>query len=109
MGSMEIPSQGAEVIKVPTSTYDFGANFLDPKVVFFQEGIGPVLVLLYVICMLILYFDLNVIPPKMMLIGRVSHDGRVNARVKCDLTDNLCLKINAQVIDLASRVKCVFM
>ncbi|KAG8052641.1 hypothetical protein GUJ93_ZPchr0001g32718 [Zizania palustris] len=64
MGPMELPSQGAEVIKVPTSNYEFSANFVDPK---------------------------------MMLIGRVSHDGRVTARVKCDLLENLCLKINAQL------------
>lgn len=32
-----------------------------------------------------------------MLIGRVLTDGRVSARVKCDLTDNLSLKANAQV------------
>jgi len=32
-----------------------------------------------------------------MLIGRVLTDGRVNARVKCDLTDDLALKANAQV------------
>ncbi|XP_062208532.1 mitochondrial import receptor subunit TOM40-1-like [Phragmites australis] len=64
MGSIEIPAQGSDVIKIPTSNYEFGANFLDPK---------------------------------MMLIGRLSHDGRLNARVKCDLTDNLSLKINAQL------------
>jgi hypothetical protein len=41
-----------------------------------------------------------------MLIGRISQDGRVNAGVKCDLTENLALKINAQVICLffASQV-----
>ena len=32
-----------------------------------------------------------------MLIGRVMTDGRLNARVKCDLTDDLTLKVNAQV------------
>lgn len=32
MGSLEVPSQSADVIKVPTSQYEFGANFLDPKV-----------------------------------------------------------------------------
>lgn len=26
-------------------------------------------------------------------------DGRLNARVKCDLTENLALKINAQVVE----------
>lgn len=34
---------------------------------------------------------------QLMLVGRVMTDGRLNARVKCDLTDNLTLKINAQV------------
>ncbi|CAM0880946.1 unnamed protein product [Alopecurus aequalis] len=65
MGSLEMPSQGPEVIKVPTKSYEFGANFFDPT---------------------------------MMLIGRISQDGRLNARVKYDLTSNLCLKINAQLV-----------
>ncbi|KAK8959647.1 Mitochondrial import receptor subunit TOM40-1 [Platanthera guangdongensis] len=64
MGSMEVPSQSSDTIKVPTSHYEFGANFLDPK---------------------------------LMLVGRVLTDGRLNARVKCDLTDNLTLKVNAQL------------
>jgi hypothetical protein len=33
MGAVEIPAQGNEVIKIPNGTYEFGANFLDPKVV----------------------------------------------------------------------------
>jgi len=64
MGSLEVPAQSSETIKVPTAHYEFGANFLDPK---------------------------------LMLIGRVMTDGRLNARVKCDLTENLTLKVNAQV------------
>jgi mitochondrial import receptor subunit TOM40 len=32
MGPMEIPSQSAETIKIPTANYEFGANFMDPKV-----------------------------------------------------------------------------
>jgi mitochondrial import receptor subunit TOM40 len=36
----------------------------------------------------------------MMLIGRMSHEGRLNARVKYDLTDDIILKYNAQVTDL---------
>ncbi|KAI5353533.1 hypothetical protein L3X38_006427 [Prunus dulcis] len=35
--------------------------------------------------------------PKLMLFGRVLTDGRLNARVKYDLTDNLTLKANAQL------------
>jgi hypothetical protein len=34
MGSLEVPAQGPETIKVPTAHYEFGANFLDPKVCF---------------------------------------------------------------------------
>eukprot|EP00252_Welwitschia_mirabilis_P006843 TRINITY_DN1774_c0_g1_i1.p1 TRINITY_DN1774_c0_g1~~TRINITY_DN1774_c0_g1_i1.p1 ORF type:complete len:339 (-),score=52.33 TRINITY_DN1774_c0_g1_i1:341-1357(-) len=64
MGSMEVPSQSSEVVKVPNAHYEFGANFLDPK------------------C---------------MLVGRILTDGRMSARVKYDLTDNLTLKINAQL------------
>ncbi|KAK1664288.1 hypothetical protein QYE76_052447 [Lolium multiflorum] len=64
MGNMELPSRGDDVIKVPTTGYEFGANFFDPK---------------------------------MMLIGRMSHEGRLNARVKYDLTDDICLKYNAQL------------
>lgn len=32
MGPMEIPSQSSETIKIPTAHYEFGANFIDPKV-----------------------------------------------------------------------------
>lgn len=32
-----------------------------------------------------------------MLVGRILTDGRLNAKVKCDLTNNLTLKVNAQV------------
>ncbi|XWS63269.1 hypothetical protein CRYUN_Cryun06bG0080700 [Craigia yunnanensis] len=64
MGPTEIPSQSAETIKIPTSHYEFGANFIDPN---------------------------------LMLIGRVLTDGRLNARVKWDLTDNLTVKANAQL------------
>ncbi|XP_077241492.1 mitochondrial import receptor subunit TOM40-1-like [Tasmannia lanceolata] len=64
MGSVEVPSQSPETIKVPTSHYEFGANFLDPK---------------------------------LMLVGRILTDGRLTARAKCDLTDNLTMKITAQL------------
>ncbi|KAL2239619.1 UNVERIFIED_CONTAM: Mitochondrial import receptor subunit TOM40-1 [Sesamum indicum] len=64
MGPTEIPSQSSETIKIPTAHYEFGANFIDPK---------------------------------LMLFGRVMTDGRLNARLKCDLTENLTLKGNAQL------------
>uniref|UniRef100_A0A7N0RB05 Mitochondrial import receptor subunit TOM40 n=1 Tax=Kalanchoe fedtschenkoi TaxID=63787 RepID=A0A7N0RB05_KALFE len=64
MGPTEVPSQGAETIKIPTSHYEFGANFLDPK---------------------------------LMLIGRVLTDGRLSARVRCNITDKLAFKANAQL------------
>ncbi|KAL0369868.1 UNVERIFIED_CONTAM: Mitochondrial import receptor subunit TOM40-1 [Sesamum angustifolium] len=31
MGPTEIPSQSSETIKIPTAHYEFGANFIDPK------------------------------------------------------------------------------
>eukprot|EP00897_Mesotaenium_endlicherianum_P010612 jgi/Mesen1/957/ME000012S00504 len=64
MGSMEVPSQGAHVLKIPSATYEFGANVLDPK---------------------------------MMLIGRVMTDGRLSARVNYAVTENLAVKVNAQL------------
>jgi len=75
MGSLEVPAQASETIKVPTAHYEFGANFLDPK---------------------------------LMLIGRVMTDGRLNARVKCDLTDNLMLKVNAQLTQEAHYSQGMF-
>jgi len=33
MGSVEVPAQGNDVIKIPTSNYEFGANFINEKVV----------------------------------------------------------------------------
>ncbi|KAE8716822.1 Mitochondrial import receptor subunit TOM40-1 [Hibiscus syriacus] len=42
-------------------------------------------------------FGANFIDPNLMLIGRVLTDGRLNARVKGDLTDNLTVKANAQL------------
>ena len=32
MGSMEVPSQSGGILKVPHSTYEFGANVLDQNV-----------------------------------------------------------------------------
>ncbi|XP_042014658.1 mitochondrial import receptor subunit TOM40-1-like [Salvia splendens] len=64
MGPTAIPAQSAETIKIPTANYEFGTNFIDPK---------------------------------LMLFGRVMTDGRLNARLKCDLADNLTLKGNAQL------------
>ncbi|KAL8232971.1 hypothetical protein R6Q57_002749 [Mikania cordata] len=60
----EVPSQSAETIKIPTANYEFGANFIDPKV---------------------------------MLFGRILTDGRLSARVKRDLSENLTMKANAQL------------
>ncbi|KAL3531011.1 hypothetical protein ACH5RR_010333 [Cinchona calisaya] len=64
MGPTELPSQSSDTIKFPTAHYEFGANYLDPK---------------------------------LMLIGRIMTDGRLNARVKYDLSENLSLKATAQL------------
>ncbi|KAJ9565202.1 hypothetical protein OSB04_001168 [Centaurea solstitialis] len=79
MGPTEVPAQSAETIKIPTATYDFGANFIDPKV-----AIGLKLIMVFGF-------------PKLMLIGRIHTDGRLTARVKCDLSENLTMKANAQL------------
>ncbi|CAF2128214.1 hypothetical protein BRARA_C03767 [Brassica rapa] len=42
-------------------------------------------------------FGANYYDPKLMLVGRVMTDGRVNARVKADLTDRLILKATGQL------------
>ena len=42
-------------------------------------------------------FGANFVDPNVMLIGRVLIDGRLNARVKWDLTDNPIVKANAQL------------
>ena len=34
MGPTEVPSQSPDTIKIPTANYEFGANFIDPKVGF---------------------------------------------------------------------------
>lgn len=93
MGPTEIPSQSTETIKIPTAHYEFGANYIDPKVSgCYNSYIGRKL-----------FDDCNfnqvmvlMVFPQLMLIGRVLTDGRLNARVKCDLSDNLSLKANAQ-------------
>lgn len=40
-----------------------------------------------------------------MLIGRLLTDGRMSARLKYDLTDNLSVKVNAQVFN---ELFCMF-
>lgn len=32
MGPTELPTQSMDVVKIPTAHYEFGANFIDPKV-----------------------------------------------------------------------------
>lgn len=38
---------------------------------------------------------------QLMLVGRVLTDGRLTARLKCDLIENLSLKANAQVMSMS--------
>ncbi|KAK1295371.1 Mitochondrial import receptor subunit TOM40-1 [Acorus calamus] len=66
MGSMEVPTQSSDIIKVPTAHYAFAANYVDPKLV---------------------------------LLGRVLMDGRLSAQVMYNLTDNLVMKIDAQLMN----------
>ncbi|KAI4384112.1 hypothetical protein MLD38_009879 [Melastoma candidum] len=62
MGTTEVPSRDYQTLKMPTANYEFGVNFMDPK---------------------------------LMMFGRLLTDGRLNARVKWDLTDDLSFKANA--------------
>ncbi|XP_024006049.1 probable mitochondrial import receptor subunit TOM40-2 isoform X2 [Eutrema salsugineum] len=64
MGPTQVPTHSSDIIKIPTADYEFGANFIDPK---------------------------------LMLIGRVLTDGNLNARIKCNLTDNLTIFYNGQL------------
>ncbi|CAH8255174.1 unnamed protein product [Arabidopsis lyrata] len=66
MGPAEVQSPSSEIIKIPTANYEFGANYVDPK---------------------------------LWLFGRITTDGRLNARVKYDLTDNFSIKANALLTD----------
>lgn len=101
MGPMELPSQSAEVIKIPTSHYEFGANFLDPKVhnlaIFFINLLKVFMsnqsieVLFLIICIFFTF--------QKMLVGRIMTDGRLNLRIKYDLTDELVFKLNGSVCD----------
>lgn len=47
MGPTEIPSQSPETIKIPTAQYEFGANFLDPKVTSPLISIGHLRIFFY--------------------------------------------------------------
>ena len=94
MGPTEIPSQSPETIKIPTAHYEFGANYLDPKVCICH--------LAKVSCV---WYWWNLFNSRginwfsqLMLVGRIMTDGRLNARIKCDLSENLILKSSAQVI-----------
>jgi mitochondrial import receptor subunit TOM40 len=62
LGNVEVPAQGGQIIKIPTSTYEFGANVVDQHY---------------------------------MLVGRVLTDGRVNGRIKYDLSDWLSVKLQS--------------
>lgn len=42
-------------------------------------------------------YENDIVFMQLMLVGRVMTDGKLNARVKADITDKLVLKANAQV------------
>lgn len=46
-------------------------------------------------------FGANFLDPKCMLIGRILTDGRMSARVKYDISENITMKINAQLTNEA--------
>ncbi|KAL1192620.1 putative mitochondrial import receptor subunit TOM40-2 [Cardamine amara subsp. amara] len=53
-------------------------------------------------------FGANFYDPKFMLMGRITMDGKLNARAKCDLTDNFSVKANAQLTSEAHKSQGLF-
>ncbi|VVA98305.1 unnamed protein product [Arabis nemorensis] len=53
-------------------------------------------------------FGANYYDPKLLLIGRVMTDGRLNARVKADITDKLVVKANAQLTNEPHSSQAMF-
>ncbi|KAJ4832274.1 hypothetical protein Tsubulata_012221 [Turnera subulata] len=52
-------------------------------------------------------FGANYADPKLMLVGRVLTDGRLNARVKWDITDDIGLRANAQLTSEPHMSHCI--
>ncbi|VVB00659.1 unnamed protein product [Arabis nemorensis] len=50
-------------------------------------------------------FCTHYVDPKLLLVGRVTTDGRLNARLKYDFTDNLSIKSNAQGSDYRTQLQ----
>lgn len=94
MGPTEIPSQSTETIKIPTAHYEFGSTFIDhPRVIGFRSNGLSACFFFF----LVWYFFIDDAVLQLLLWGRILTDGRLNARVKCDLSENLTFKANAQV------------
>jgi mitochondrial import receptor subunit TOM40 len=53
-------------------------------------------------------FGANYYDPKLLLIGRVMTDGRLNARLKADLTDKLVVKANALITNEEHMSQAMF-
>lgn len=88
MGPTEVPSQSTETIKIPTAHYEFGSTFIDHPRVTWTSFKWP-----FSLC----FFIDDDAFLQLLLWGRILTDGRLNARVKCDLSENLTFKANAQV------------
>jgi len=92
MGPTEIPSQSTETIKIPTAHYEFGSTFIDHPRVIWASLKWPFSFLFFFWCF---FIDDSIL--QLLLWGRILTDGRLNARVKWDLAENLTFKANAQV------------
>ncbi|XRB23021.1 mitochondrial import receptor subunit TOM40 [Pseudoscourfieldia marina] len=69
MGSVDVPSQSGQTVKVPVGTYEFGANLIT------QGDKGE----------------------QRWLIGRMLSDGRMSGRCRYDVSDALSFKLQAQL------------
>ena len=101
MGPTEVPSQSTETIKIPTAHYEFGSTFIDHPRVTWTSFKCPFSLCVCVFFFIYIYIACVVNDAaaalQLLLWGRILTDGRLNARVKCDLSENLTFKANAQV------------
>lgn len=74
MGPTEIPTQSSEIIKIPISNYEFGANFIDPKVPQLQYFF------LIIACLLDLTMEVSFV----FLAVNAFGEGRDRWEVKCE-------------------------
>lgn len=94
MGNSELSAERSQhIFKTPTSSYEFGANFIDPKVYTFCLFV----VFYYSVCHQQVVINIYQLVNQLMLDGRLMMDGTVIARFNSVLKENFTIKTTAQV------------